>query len=238
MGSDGADPQNLTRTGRIDEFGPDWSPDGSRIAFTSYRFDFVIEGGASARGREAFSPEALTREARAPEQPQEDAEISVIDSDGGNRRDLTSGPALDVLPAFSPDGRRIAFSKVTFSRPDSENSDIFVMRADGSRTRQLTDTPRAVEWGADWQPVLTPVEATGVLEVREIGFYEYGTHSITDEASGESYALQSSSVDLDAFDGRHVTVHGTVVPGTEYGQSEGGPTLLNVTRVEELATPD
>jgi Tol biopolymer transport system component len=45
MNADGTDPQNLTRTGRVDEFGPDWSPDAQKIAFTSYRFNFFVEGG-------------------------------------------------------------------------------------------------------------------------------------------------------------------------------------------------
>jgi TolB protein len=151
MNADGTDPQNLTRTGRIDEFGPDWSPDAQQIAFTSYRFNFFVEGGASAEGREAFAPEALEREARASEEPEEDVEVSVMDADGGNRQDLTSGPAFDADPAFSPDGTRIAFTRMTFD-DGSEKSNLFVMRADGTRKRQLTDT-RAFEWGPDWQPI-------------------------------------------------------------------------------------
>ena len=151
MNSDGTDPQNLTRTGRVDEFGPNWSPDAQKIAFTSYRFNFVVEGGASAEGREAFAPEALEREARASEEPEEDMEVSVMDADGGNRQDLTSGPAFNDYPAFSPDGSRIAFTRMTFDNR-SVKSDLFVMRADGTRKRQLTDT-RAFEWGPDWQPI-------------------------------------------------------------------------------------
>jgi Tol biopolymer transport system component len=151
MNADGTDPQNLTRTGRVDEFGPDWSPDAQKIAFTSYRFNFFVEGGTSAEGREAFAPEALERDARASEEPEEDVEVSVMDADGGNRQDLTSGPAFDAYPAFSPNGTRIAFTRMIFD-DRTEKSDLFVMRADGTRKRQLTDT-RAFEWGPDWQPI-------------------------------------------------------------------------------------
>jgi TolB protein len=74
----------------------------------------------------------------------------VINADGTGREDLTSGPAFDVSPAFSPNGERIAFSKFTFDSR-SEEADIYLMRDDGTGVRQLTDT-RAFEFGPDWQP--------------------------------------------------------------------------------------
>ncbi len=151
MDSDGTDPVNLTKTGRIDEFGPDWSPDGSKIAFTSYRFNFSGGGGALSQG-EALAPEALSREAAASQEPEEDLEISVMNADGTERKNLTNSKAISVLPAFSPNGDRIAFSRITFSETRGERGDIFVMRADGTGVRQLTDT-RAFEYGADWQPL-------------------------------------------------------------------------------------
>ena len=76
------------------------------------------------------------------------------------------------------------------------------------------------------------VPATGVLEKPEITTYMYGTHAVTNEASGERYALQSEDVDLDGYVGRRVTVYGIPTPGYENGQIEGGPPLLNVTRIE------
>jgi hypothetical protein len=79
------------------------------------------------------------------------------------------------------------------------------------------------------------VSATGTLEKPEVTVYQYGTHAITDEASGTYYALQSEVVDLDAYVGQRVTVYGTLVPGYENGQVEGGPPLINVTRVEPAA---
>ena len=76
------------------------------------------------------------------------------------------------------------------------------------------------------------VPATGVLEKPEITTYMYGTHAVTNAASGERYALQSEDVDLDAYVGRRLTVYGIPTPGYENGQIEGGPPLLNVTRIE------
>jgi hypothetical protein len=75
--------------------------------------------------------------------------------------------------------------------------------------------------------------ATGVLERPEVTTYMYGTHAITDEKSGTIYALRSEDEGLlDGYVGQRVTVHGTLEAGYENGQVEGGPPLLNVTRVE------
>jgi hypothetical protein len=78
----------------------------------------------------------------------------------------------------------------------------------------------------------TSVVATGVLEKPEVTSYMYGTHAITDEASGTRYALRSESVGLDAYVGQRVIVYGLPAPGYENGQVEGGPLLLDVASVE------
>jgi starvation-inducible outer membrane lipoprotein len=75
------------------------------------------------------------------------------------------------------------------------------------------------------------VVATGTMERLDITSYQYGSHAITDEASGTFYVLNSDVVDLDAYDGQRVTVYGTLVPGYESGQVEGGPPLVYVTEV-------
>ena len=78
------------------------------------------------------------------------------------------------------------------------------------------------------------VTATGAMEKLGITTYQYGTHAVTDEASGAFYGLSSDVVDLDAYTGQRVTIYGTLVPGYEYGQVEGGPPLVDVTWVEPL----
>lgn len=77
-----------------------------------------------------------------------------------------------------------------------------------------------------------PASATGIVEKPETTAYMYGTHAMTDEASGVHYALESDQVNLDGYVGERITVHGTLVPGYENGQVEGGPPLVNVSRVE------
>jgi hypothetical protein len=111
----------------------------------------------------AFTPEALVSESLAREAseskstvaPEENVEVSVINADGSGKENLTASRAYDVLPAFSPSGDEIVFSKVTFDRR-SEQSDLFLMDSEGANKTQLTDSPRAFECEADWQPLLLP----------------------------------------------------------------------------------
>jgi hypothetical protein len=95
------------------------------------------------------------------------------------------------------------------------------------------DTPGQEEPGS------RTVVVTGVIERPEITSYMYGSHAVTDEASGTRYALRSEEEGLlDGYTGQRATVYGTSVPEYEGGAIEGGPPLLNVTRVEPAGSPD
>jgi hypothetical protein len=74
--------------------------------------------------------------------------------------------------------------------------------------------------------------ATGMLERQGITTYQYGTHIVSDEASGAFYALSSDVLDLDSYVGQRVTIYGIPAPGYGSGQVEGGPPLVYVTGVE------
>ena len=63
-----------------------------------------------------------------------DGEIYIVNPDGSGRSRLTNSPGSDATPAFSADGKRIAFS----SERDG-NMEIYVMNADGSGATRLTD---------------------------------------------------------------------------------------------------
>jgi Tol biopolymer transport system component len=73
-------------------------------------------------------------------------EIYVMNQDGSGQTRLTTEPAADADPDWSPDGRRIAFH----SERDG-NSEIYVMNADGSDQVRLT-RHRAVDRNPTWSP--------------------------------------------------------------------------------------
>ena len=73
-------------------------------------------------------------------------EIYVMDTDGGNRVNLSNHPVDDDEPDWSPDGMKIAF----VSRRTGQYQ-IYVMDADGKNQIKLTDGPeRKAE--PDWSP--------------------------------------------------------------------------------------
>lgn len=76
--------------------------------------------------------------------PEMDAEIFVYDAARGLRHNLTDNPGYDLSPAWSPDGREIAFVS------DRDGGlHIFVIDASGRNLRRLTPPGRVFE-GARW----------------------------------------------------------------------------------------
>ena len=109
---------------------PDWSPDGSRIAFHSNR-DAEPSGTAAFRG----------------------SEIYVMDADGSNVRRLTATAAgrTSQNPAWSRDGRRLAFASTRDGESLLSDWEIYVMDADGTSIRRLTND-RKPDGHPRWSP--------------------------------------------------------------------------------------
>jgi Tol biopolymer transport system component len=116
--------QRLTNNQHCDT-SPSWSPNGRKIIFASDR-----------RG---------TRR-QVSKREQFDYNIYVMRADGTHITKVGSTPRNDVCPAWSPDGRRIAFT-VGWGHA----SDIYVMRSDGSRLQRLTGAPGPDDC-PDWSP--------------------------------------------------------------------------------------
>jgi Tol biopolymer transport system component/serine/threonine protein kinase/tetratricopeptide (TPR) repeat protein len=140
---------------------PDYSPDGTRIAFASNRDGATEIYTMRADGSDVRRLTYNTTEDDCPAwshdgqkiafQSRRDGqmEIYLMDADGSNQRNLTNSPGEDTRPAWSPDDRRIAYGSNTLDAPT--NYDIYTMRADGSDKIKLTDDPR-FDSDATWSP--------------------------------------------------------------------------------------
>jgi serine/threonine protein kinase len=130
-----AHPRQLTQ-GAGDDWWPSWSPDGQQLAFVRFPLGSVGAGsvhlvsplgGPTRRVAEfpaAFSQLSWSPDSRwlavARDRPFNDSSpgaggIHLISVDGGQPRRLTAPemPGADAHPAFSSDGRRLAYSSCT-----------------------------------------------------------------------------------------------------------------------------
>jgi DNA-binding SARP family transcriptional activator len=101
----------------VDRIGPgeSWSPDGKQIVFS-----------ASTKPKQGLT---------------EDFDLYLIDVDGANLRQITTGNTNDVMPAWSPDGTLIAFHR---------DCNLWVVHPNGSQAEPLSYGLCAT--GLAWSP--------------------------------------------------------------------------------------
>jgi TolB protein len=129
-----------------------------------------------------------------------DGQIHLVNSDGTGVVRLSDGPA-DANPAWSPDGRRLAFAR---SRPaPAESTDIYLMDADGANlvrraAFRFADSP---SWSPDGQWVVfagfNPIESStpgmGSMDIFVVKADDDGTSPInlTDQPGWEAHPAWS-----------------------------------------------
>jgi Tol biopolymer transport system component len=127
---DGSDRRTLFGTPETSAQNARWSPDGTRVAYSLGTW-----GIDEVQGRYA--------------------DVYVARADGSGRVRLTHGKGIESNPAWSPDGRWLAFERVV---ADGDEDEIWLVRSDGSERRRLTA-------GAfDTTPTWTPDGSTVVFD--------------------------------------------------------------------------
>ena len=92
-----------------------------------------------------------------------DLEIYVMDGDGSNQRRVTTHPARDRLPTWSPDGKKIAFVS-NRKNANKDHSQIWVIDADGKNPDRLTDGlgDTYPDWSPDGTKIVYDVFPAGI----------------------------------------------------------------------------
>jgi len=189
--------------------GPRWSPDGSRIIFTSYRTSFpdiyVLEMAnrrisllASFKGTNSgghYSPNGA--QIAMVLSGEGNPEVYVGNSQGRQIKRLTKTPAVEASPTWSPDGSRILFVSDTAGGPQ-----LYLMPATGgTMTRLSTNISKYCaepEWStADPKKI---VFTAGVGGGYQIAVFDMGTNSSKIVSKAPTDAIEPVWM----ADGRHV----------------------------------
>jgi Tol biopolymer transport system component len=79
------------------------------------------------------------------------SDLYIVNTDGSGLRRLTDAPTTEEHPAWSPDGRKIAYAQYVGNGEDPTTANIWVMDADGSHRVRLTKGAVHGVWPA-WSP--------------------------------------------------------------------------------------
>jgi hypothetical protein len=189
MDPEGKDVQRVTHNPASDE-APAWSPGWSRLVFQSDR-----SGNWDIYSIRTDCP-------------------SAAEADCDLRR-LTNDPADDMLPAWSPDGRYIAFVSTREGTPD-----IYVMQNDGQNQTRLT-----LNEAGDWRPAWLPNS-------------EYLIFTSDRSGNNDLYRLQIPAFSNMPYTSEFYTTQFTTDPGDDRDAAVGLGSLPMNTKILSLSDRD
>jgi TolB protein len=203
---DGENRRSVSRNGSIN-LSPSFSPDGSKVAYTSYRDnnpDLWVTDLRSGRHTKLSARPGINAGAEwSPDGTElaltlskdQDSEIYALGSDGSIVARLTRDWGIDVSPSYSPDGSRIAFVSSRFGTPQ-----IFLMKRDGTEQTRLTQMG-----GHNVAPSFSPDGSRIAFAGRDEGRFDIFVINV--DGSGLRRLTQSAGDDEDPTwspDGNHI----------------------------------
>ena len=190
--------------------GPSWSPDGSRLLYTTYYktgfpdiylidlYKGIKTPVANFKGTNTggeFSPDgqriAMSLSGAG------NSEIYVANQAGRNLRRLTTNRSLETSPSWSPDGRRLVYTSDALGKPQ-----LYEIAASGGPARRLPTNVSSYCSEPAWNPVHTNLIAftAAVRGGFQIALYDAKTRSARILTSVADSAVEPSWTN----DGRHL----------------------------------
>lgn len=168
---DGSEPRRLTDAPGYDAEAA-FSPDGSKIVFTSLRNAYPISDPRRYETDPAYF-----------------AEVYIMNADGTDQRRLTDNAGYDGGPFFSPDGQRIIWRRFD---TNGVIADVFSMKIDGTDQRRITNFE-----SMSWAPYPHPSGKYIVFTSNKHGFENFELFIVNSEGRGEPVRVTFT----DGFDG-------------------------------------
>ncbi|MDQ3115310.1 MAG: S9 family peptidase [Verrucomicrobiota bacterium] len=250
LSSAGGEAEKLTtEKGSVDDFA--WSPDSQRLVLVVHDPD-PRDPEAKEKEKKTVPPIVIDRfqfkQDIAGYLTNRWSHLKLLDFATRKIESLTNGPHDNVLPAWSPDGKQIAFvSKRGDDADRTENWDLYLIEAKPSaKERQLTTTPEA-DSHPDWEsaPAWSPDgKMIAYIHGGDPKKISYATHSLaTIPAAGGEAKYLTASLDRNFIqphwapdgksifavledDGAETLVRVPVAGGADPGSTESRPTAI------------
>jgi TolB protein len=177
IGTDGSGLKPLVDDEDYEDREPAFSPDGTKIAWLRTTLGSTKQDDGTER---------VTSEETA---------LWIMEADGSHPRRLAASAGPDQVgpPAFSPDGRRIAY---VVENPDAKTLDrhLWVMNADGTGAKALTSGPDNSDWDPSFSPDAHKIVFAGIRggEILEVYAMDADGTDPTQLTSGRTYSEDPS----------------------------------------------